>query len=151
MAKYSRRPAAVDAWQWLPDDLTDIPDWIADAACRWPGMGGLTFERDHADGPRICLATPGGVAIVNPGDWIIKSGAGEMYPVRAESFAEFYQPVAGSLDLQMKIWDARERIANPILGEAGRDELRDEALVDLIDFVFSNCIEKQPVVINNVS
>ena len=94
MAKFKNKPVEIDAWQWLFNNKQEPePVWINDAMHNWPDMGCIAFEPDHADGPRICLATVEGVKIVLPGEWFIKGVQGEILSLPPSMFAEAYEAV----------------------------------------------------------
>ncbi len=54
-------------------------------------MGGAAFEPDHADGPRICIATLEGVHLATPGDFIIQGIKVEIYPCKPDNFEMTYE------------------------------------------------------------
>lgn len=92
MSAYRKKPVEVDAWRWLfTTEQEPDPSWVTDAMFTWPEIGGIAFEPEHVDGPRICIATLDAVAIALPGDWIIRGVAGELYPCKPEIFDETYE------------------------------------------------------------
>lgn len=94
MAKFRKKPAVVEAWQWLfNEDQEDSPSWINNAQHKWPSIGCIAFEPDHSEGPRICIATLEGVMLARPGDFIIQGVQGELYPCKPDIFEATYEPV----------------------------------------------------------
>lgn len=98
--RYRKKPVVIEAWQWLfshgePKSLEEEtpppPTWVTDALWLWPQIGGIYFEPDHPDGPRISIATLDAVAVASPGDWIIKGTAGELYPCKPDIFEATYE------------------------------------------------------------
>jgi len=92
--QYLKRPVKVEAWRWLfTPDQEEPPSWVTNALFRWPKVGGLSFEPEHPDGPRICIATLDAVAIAVPGDYIVQGLWGELYPCKPEIFDATYMPI----------------------------------------------------------
>ena len=92
--KFREKPVVIEAWKWnFSNDQEESPRWMNDALHRWPDMNGAAFEPDHADGPRLCIATLEGVHIAIPGDWIIQGVKGELYPCKPDIFEMTYEPV----------------------------------------------------------
>lgn len=73
MARYIRKPIAVEAVQWFQPG--DHPAVLASA--------------NDAIG---YIDTPEGRLRVNPGDWIITGSAGENYPCKPDIFEQLYTP-----------------------------------------------------------
>lgn len=92
MARYRKKPVVIDAWRWRWDgrDMT-APTWATDALNVWPRVGGLEFDPNHADGPRMRMATREGVMTVRPGDWLIRGVAGELYSCKHDIFERTYE------------------------------------------------------------
>jgi hypothetical protein len=91
--KYRKKPVVIEAWRWL--DETDRPLWIDDAVRLWPETGGIAFEPDHPDGPRIAIATLEGVMIAKPDAWIIRGIKGELYACQPDVFEQTYELAGG--------------------------------------------------------
>ena len=91
--KFRKKPVVIDAWRWdfKPGGMKD-PDWIRDALSKWPEIGGIAFEPEHSDGPRIAIATLEGVMASLPGDWIIRGVKGELYSCKPDIFEMTYEP-----------------------------------------------------------
>lgn len=97
MTQYRKKPVVIEAWQWnFSPKQEKPPTWVEDALFKWPELGGIAFEPDHRDGPRICIATLEGVHISLPGDWIIQGVRGELYSCKPDIFALTYEPVSGA-------------------------------------------------------
>ncbi|WP_422929019.1 hypothetical protein [Singulisphaera sp. PoT] len=41
---------------------------------------------------QLCIPTPEGVMLANPGDWIITGVKGEVYPCKPDIFEATYEP-----------------------------------------------------------
>lgn len=95
MSQFIKKRIVVDAWQWLfTSEQMPSPAWVTDALWKWPAIGGIAFEPEHDNGPRVCIATLDAVAIALPGDWIVRGVRGELYPCKPGIFDETYEPVA---------------------------------------------------------
>ena len=101
--KFRKKPVVIEAWQWMfsPESAPD-PAWMRDALNRWPEIGGAAFWPDGncghgdpnwADKPHIVIKTLEGDMIAQPGDWIIQSVKGELYPCKPDIFEATYEPV----------------------------------------------------------
>lgn len=94
MSKYRKKPVVIDAWQWnFSERQEPDPTWIRDALNHWPDVGGISFEPEHTDGPRICIATLEGVMVATPGDYIIRGVKGEIYACKSDIFEMTYDRV----------------------------------------------------------
>lgn len=90
MAKFRKKPIAVEATQWFKlGDLETIVRRYDDA-----GRGQIPCQKCHN-----MLATHGwvdtleGGHIVCPGDWIMTGVDGEHYPCKPDIFTKTYEPV----------------------------------------------------------
>lgn len=95
MSLWRKKPLEVEAWQWNfnPQQEAD-PIWVRDALSVWPAVGGIAFEPDHPTGPRICIATLDAIAILSPGDYLVRGIKGELYPCKADIFEELHEHVS---------------------------------------------------------
>lgn len=87
--KYRHRPTEVEAWQFDRDvERDDYPSFLAPAR-----IG--AFYAQPGDGKPLHLAvhTLEGVMRAEPGDWIVRGTAGEVYPVARDLFEKLYEPV----------------------------------------------------------
>jgi hypothetical protein len=77
MSHWRRKPVVVEAWQFLPaGQCEELPAWIDQ---RW-------FHEGH-----MLIPAPAGTLRAEPGDWIIRSVKGDVYPCRADVFAATYE------------------------------------------------------------
>lgn len=91
VTRFRKRPVVVDAYEFHNRIGTDTrPRWIVEAA--EAGMVRFTQPRD-APG-YLTIKTLEGDMRANPGDWIVRGVAGEIYPVKPLIFAETYEPVS---------------------------------------------------------
>ena len=93
MPKYRKKPVVVDAWRWLFNESQEpTPDWMDSAACvGFRRSGGIAFEPEHKDGPRMCISTLEGVMVARPGDYIIRGVAGELSACEHSIFEQTYE------------------------------------------------------------
>lgn len=92
MAKY-KKTFMPEAWRWTSGHVESEPAWVQDAFLKWPNEGGILFEPEHPDGPRLKVATPEGVMTTKVGDWIIQGPFGEVYSCASHVFAATYEEV----------------------------------------------------------
>lgn len=94
MALFRKRPVAVEAVQWPGEDRRATIDvlyqWVMAA-----GISGTSIEIPKAPDDGILIGTLEGVMRANPGDWILRGVKGEVYPCKADIFAETYEPATG--------------------------------------------------------
>ena len=85
MMKYRMKPVVIDAFQWLPlsSDAAakDIPYWLV--------MTNYSVGPDNS----LLIKSREGTMRANPGDWIIQSVKGEVYPCKPDMFAATYETV----------------------------------------------------------
>ena len=63
MAHYRKRPIAIEAWQFNPDNDEPMPSWLQKALFVWPNAGGVQFENG---GSGIKIQTLEGVMAASP-------------------------------------------------------------------------------------
>ena len=81
MAKYRKKPAVVDAWQW-PQEKDDMPE----GAVKTDATGAAYVVTMH-DGQTVFL---------EDGDWDLPEPDGKhYYPVKPNIFKATYEPVTG--------------------------------------------------------
>lgn len=80
--KYRKKPVVIEAFKWTGGpEQTEDPEWIIDAikgGAVWFGTGCMyikTLEGTHK---------------ANPGDYIIRGVAGELYPCKPDIFEQTY-------------------------------------------------------------
>jgi hypothetical protein len=77
MSHWRRKAVVVEAWQFLPaGQCEELPDWIDR---KW-------FRDGH-----MLIPAPAGMLRAEPGDWIIRSVKGDVYPCRPDVFAATYE------------------------------------------------------------
>lgn len=81
MALYRKKPVVIEAFN---------SSWNLDG---WPDWAEALAAKAFTNGPNISIKTLEGEMIVNPGDWIIKGVAGEIYPCKPHIFEATYEPV----------------------------------------------------------
>lgn len=85
MAKYRKKPVVIEAIQW--DGSPAALAW----AIEHGGDRGIQVPYPCPPGASLKIRTLEGVMTANPGDWIIQGVAGELYPCKAEIFAQTYE------------------------------------------------------------
>jgi hypothetical protein len=94
MAKFRKRPVVIEAVQWTGNNLrqviafTDGPPVarLSHAEMKWDDYEDLVAREG------LMIFTLEGKMTANPGDWIIKGVAGEVYPCKPDIFAATYEP-----------------------------------------------------------
>lgn len=81
--RFRKKPIVVEAVQWNNRQIRE-PAWFVEAEER----GDI-----HLYGDLLGIKTLEGVMIAQPGDWIIRGVAGELYPCKPGIFAKTYEPV----------------------------------------------------------
>lgn len=77
--RFRKKPVTIEAFRLGYDD---VPEWC---------MGACSIQGTDT----MQIATLEGVMIANKGDYIIKGVKGEVYPCKADIFAETYDEVEG--------------------------------------------------------
>ena len=89
MTRYRKRGTEVDAFRWLGVHFP--PVWFAEAVSLDKAR-----IRGESDLRQVLLDPPSGKGnplVANVGDWIVRNGRGEVFPMTAEKFAETYEAV----------------------------------------------------------
>ena len=83
IGSYRNRPVRVDAIQWdgTRRSEEEITHWA------------LARVRGSASGRHLTIHTPNRNERALPGDWIVKASNGQFSIMKAEEFAETYEPV----------------------------------------------------------
>ena len=95
MTRYRKRGTEVEALRWTLDIAA--PRWFLDLVtlgkirydARLSEFGDLTISVLRIDPP----SGKGNPLVANVGDWIVRNGRGEVFPMTAEKFAETYEAV----------------------------------------------------------
>ena len=98
MAKYRKKPVVIEAIQWDPNDPRGTSDFVDSTAvgAHPQNPRGKMSERVRGliqTGQDLSIKTLEGTMLANPGDWIIRGVAGELYPCKPDIFAATYEPV----------------------------------------------------------
>ena len=98
---YRKKPVEIEAWQWnFSNEQLNPPEWMNAALAIYPRLGGAAFWPDGDPGamhqnwqnqPHIAIRTLEGTMRAEPGDWIIRGVAGELYPCKPDIFAKTYE------------------------------------------------------------
>lgn len=91
MARFERKPAKIEAWQWS-DSPEEKPDWLVAAEASWPEFGSVRM-RDMASRHKGEVCTKTGIAIFRKGDWIVRTSSGELYPIKHDAFVKSYSRI----------------------------------------------------------
>jgi hypothetical protein len=85
LTKYIRKQTPVDAFKW-DGTKKGWPQWLAETGPLWSdGANGVIAHK-------MLINWPSAVQTVNPGDWIINMGDGELCACDAATFASSYEP-----------------------------------------------------------
>jgi hypothetical protein len=80
MAKYRKKPVAIEAVQWIGGNISEI--------CNFTGRCGGDLIKNG----ELYITTLEGVHRASVGDFIIKGVKGEFYPCKPDIFAQTYEP-----------------------------------------------------------
>lgn len=84
--KFRKKPLVVDAVRWLGNNWWEIDAFCGDF---------VTSVKGDSD---IRLRTIDSIAVVSPGDWVIRGVKGEFYPIKHEILLETYELVDDTQD-----------------------------------------------------
>lgn len=88
MGLYRKKPVVIQAFKWMGDgNLVGDPQWIWDAR----NKGEVHYNVNLKS---LEIKTLEGKMLAQPGDWIIKGLAGEIYPCKSEIFEQSYELVS---------------------------------------------------------
>lgn len=90
MPKYVKIPSVVDAYKYpgpnpTPEQQATIPDWVIEA---------LEEGKIAPSGLALSVYTDTGPAHCNPGDWLIRSAEGLIWPTSPDYFSSHYREIA---------------------------------------------------------
>ncbi len=86
--KYRKKPVVIEAFRWTGGvDQTEDPEWIVEAI----KDGRVAIISDSYNTPYMVIQTLEGRHIAQPGDYIIKGVAGELYPRKPDIFERTYE------------------------------------------------------------
>ena len=81
--RFRKRPVVIEAVRWDGIDPDVFPQFTRMA------MGKDSQGRIIG---QLCIPTPEGVMLADPGDWIITGVKGEVYPCKPDIFEATYEP-----------------------------------------------------------
>lgn len=87
MAKYRKKPAIIDAWQWQGHSVKDAQDFCLSNKLPFFNTG---VRKGKAG---LIIPTKKGDMVAEPNDWIIKGVEGEFYPCKPDIFERIYELV----------------------------------------------------------
>lgn len=86
--QWRKKPVVIEAIQWPGCRFPETPpQWFIDAMHKTPGKPGFLMRMDD----NIFIETLEGRMRAEPGDWIIRGIAGEIYPCKPEIFEASYE------------------------------------------------------------
>ncbi len=86
--RFRKRPIEIEAVLWDGENRSDIVQFFEPQDWRRAVPTATFLERN-----RLQIQTLEGPAIANPGDWIIRGTAGEIYPCKPHIFEAVYEKV----------------------------------------------------------
>ena len=89
MAKYVKKPVAIEAILNTGDGFYEDPEWVKDAIA---SGGVLECLVSHNKGSYI-IKTLEGMVLCDPVSYLIRGVRGELYPCRGDIFRETYEKV----------------------------------------------------------
>lgn len=85
MKTFRRRPVEIEAIQFT-GDTENVAEILADVGDKAALVNGSV--------PHLVISHPReGKMVADRGDWIVKNGRGEFYPVERHAFERMYEPV----------------------------------------------------------
>jgi hypothetical protein len=104
VARYRKKPVVIEAVQVAAADYSGnawngslfkcdvLPQWLEDAFTN----GTIAVHPSDQDCALLAIKALEGTMIAQPGDWIIRGVAGELYPCKPNIFEATYEPVVAS-------------------------------------------------------
>ena len=99
MPKFRKKPVEIEAFEWVPGQFSDWPQWAKDELKHWDFETGMVVARTEpckrkvqCQGEYLFIQTLEGTHRADPGDWIIRGIKGELYPCKPDIFAATYDP-----------------------------------------------------------
>lgn len=86
MPNYKKKPAVIEAHQWLPNDLERSGNVVG-----WLMAHNVDFE--IVEDRQLSIITLEGAMRASDGDWIIKGVNNEFYPCKPDIFEKTYEPL----------------------------------------------------------
>lgn len=83
---YRAKPCVIEAWQNLPQNQDDMPEWLQAA------MQEAVVVRHHIVPRAFAVVTTEGTMRADFGDFIVRGLAGEIYPCKEDVFLAKYEP-----------------------------------------------------------
>lgn len=85
--QYRKKPVVVEAVRWTGTNTEEVGAFFGPDACSEWG------DVEPREGEPILIETLEGNMTAQPGDWIIRGVAGELYPCKPDIFDATYEPV----------------------------------------------------------
>jgi hypothetical protein len=93
--KFRHRPTEIEAFRWTGDEhQTKDPVWIVEAI----SDGRVSFDAAGTDDIQIIVTTPEGDHVGQPGCWVAKGVAGELYIIQPDLFDALYEPAEETMN-----------------------------------------------------
>jgi len=85
MPRYRKKPVEIEAVQWTGNNYVEVGSLVE--LSDWDGHS-VSIGNDG-----LVIHTREGDMRADPGDWVIRGVAGELYPCKPEIFEQTYEPV----------------------------------------------------------
>lgn len=114
--QWRKKPVVIEAIQWPGCRFPETPpQWFIDAMYKTPGKPGFLMRM----GDDIFIETLEGRMRAEPGDWIIRGIAGEIYPCKPEIFEASYdrasRQVANKAEVEPVAWACPLTLAGTLM------------------------------------
>lgn len=111
VGRYRKKQVEVEAIRWDGQDVGTVWDLLGDSALpAAPDDAHVTPGFGHVPATgELTIPTLEGTVTAQPGDWIIKGVAGELYPCKPDIFEQTYEPV--SRDSEVEVSDEAKELA----------------------------------------
>lgn len=88
--RYRKRPVEVEAFQWSGETgEIDVPDWFVDYVDKQCNP----FTKNKLGEIVVLIESSEGIAIAEPGDYIIKGDNGMLLPCKPDTFEVIYESI----------------------------------------------------------
>lgn len=94
--RWRNKPVEVDAWQYTPEIRAVYaawPTWMQTAWHLERNIVGALWQQNDAKGSYLMLNTTEGGKVIEIGDYIVRTTAGQLFAIKGKQFESAYEPV----------------------------------------------------------